>query len=250
MNIYMAKPITQNQEENFRPCRLYIKELLGIKYFGKYSGENIEKYTGSGTIWHKRIKKYGRQAIKTVWLSDWFRDPYHIQQFALMFSELNCIVESNDWANLRPEDGLSGGTLKGHCKGRKYTDEQRAAQLFNNTKPEVKHNRSIAQKEIQKEIQNRSEVKQSISDTLKSSEVNVIHRAACRASWDLIPDKRENRMGIKNPSYIHTIYNFKHNNGTIENCTKYELRKKYNLNKSNLYKIIGTNRSCEGWKNV
>lgn len=122
MNIYNPKPITQNIEENFRPTRLYIKELAGIKYFGKSVKEDIDKYLGSGTIWKDRIKKYGKENIKTIWVSDWFYCPYYIQQFALMLSEINQIVESDDWANYRPEDGLAGGRVSTtFSKGRKDT---------------------------------------------------------------------------------------------------------------------------------
>lgn len=247
-NIYNPTMITDNQENSFRPARLYIKELNGMKYFGKTTTKNIESYSGSGTLWKLRIKKYGKDKIKTIWISEWFHDPLHIQQFALMFSELNQIVESKEWANLRPEDGLAGGSLPGHGKGIKYTEERKQKQKINNAKEEVKRNKSVAQKAIQKEIQNRSEVKKSIRDTFEIPEINAKHRLACKQSWDLIPEKREKRMGANNPSYIHTVYVFEHISGTVEICTKCDLRKKYNLGKSNLYKIIGSNRSCKGWR--
>jgi hypothetical protein len=111
MNIYTAKPITDKIVESFIPARLYIKEINGIKYFGKTSKEDIFKYVGSGKLWLKHVNKYGKENVKTPWVSDWFYDPQHIQQFALMFSELNQIVESEEWANLMPEDGLSGGAV-------------------------------------------------------------------------------------------------------------------------------------------
>lgn len=94
----------------FEPTRLYIKELAGVKYFGKTTKLNVHSYPGSGVIWKKRIKKYGKKNIKTLWVSDWYYDPVSLSEFALRFSEDNQIVESKEWANYIPENGLDGNT--------------------------------------------------------------------------------------------------------------------------------------------
>jgi hypothetical protein len=108
MSIYSPIIITEQIIKSFVPCRLYIKELAGIKYFGKTS-RNPYKYFGSGTIWKDRIKKYGKDNIKTLWVSEIFYDPQQIHDHALNFSKENRIVESDNWANMKPEDGLTGG---------------------------------------------------------------------------------------------------------------------------------------------
>jgi hypothetical protein len=108
MNIYSPIPITEQIKQSFKPCRLYIKELAGIKYFGKTSRDPYT-YNGSGKMWKDRIKKYGKDNIKTLWVSEWFYDPQQIHDYALNFSEENRIVESNDWANLQAENGIAGG---------------------------------------------------------------------------------------------------------------------------------------------
>jgi hypothetical protein len=108
MNIYSPIPITESLISKFKPCRLYIKELKGMKYFGKTSRDPY-KYTGSGKVWTDRVKKYGKDKIKTLWVSDWFYDPGSIQEVALRFSNDNQIVESTEWANLRAENGINGG---------------------------------------------------------------------------------------------------------------------------------------------
>jgi hypothetical protein len=119
MGIYTPITITEDYERNFKPTRLYVKELNGLKYFGKTIKEDVIKYTGSGVRWGNQIKKYGKENIKTLWVSDWFYCPYHLQEFALMFSEYNQIVESAEWANLIPENGgiCTGGSKKGHMAG-------------------------------------------------------------------------------------------------------------------------------------
>lgn len=119
MSIYFPITITEEIERQFKPTRLAVKELNGIKYFCKTVGKNIEKYPGSGVRWTNHVKKYGKENINTLWISDWFYCPHYLQNFALTFSEYNCIVESDEWANLIPENGLSGlgGSKKGHMAG-------------------------------------------------------------------------------------------------------------------------------------
>ena len=109
MDIYSSRDITEFIKINFKPTRLYIKELSGVKYFGKTFLNDVEKYTGSGKIWRDRIKKYGKENIKTLWVSDWYYDPAELQEVALLFSKENKIVESKEWANMHPENGLNGG---------------------------------------------------------------------------------------------------------------------------------------------
>ena len=46
-------------------------------------------------------------------------------EFALNFSKDNNIVESEEWANLIPENGLDGGSPKGTNKGRPCSDQAR-----------------------------------------------------------------------------------------------------------------------------
>lgn len=108
MTIYNIKPISESII--FKPTRLCIKKLNDTYYFCKSTKKNIESYTGSGVKWKSLVKKYGRKNIKTLWVSDWYTDPHEIQKVALHFSKENNIVDSEMWANLKPEDGLSGGS--------------------------------------------------------------------------------------------------------------------------------------------
>jgi hypothetical protein len=123
----------------FKPTRLYIKKLVGIYYFGKTSVNDIGNYTGSGKLWKDRIKKYGKDKIETLWVSDWYYDPTEILEAASQFSLENDIENSPLWANLKLENGIDGGypghlgcqkiskSLKGNHpwnKGKILTDEK------------------------------------------------------------------------------------------------------------------------------
>lgn len=95
------------------PVRLYIKKCshCGLKYFGKTKSKDIESYPGSGTYWTSHLKKHAAKSIH-VWNSDWYYDE-SIARFALKFSRINKIVQSDLWANLKEENGLEGGTFPG-----------------------------------------------------------------------------------------------------------------------------------------
>jgi hypothetical protein len=95
----------------FKPTRLMIKRHLitGLRYFCKSYIEKYEQYKGSGKHWERHIKKHGTNHVITEWASEPFTDPKDIEEFALLFSELHNIVKSKQWANMKPEDGLTGG---------------------------------------------------------------------------------------------------------------------------------------------
>jgi len=111
MNIYT--PIEQ-------PTYLYIKQhsVTGLKYLGKTTRDPY-KYNGSGKHWIRHIKKHGKEHIVTLWVSDLFHDT-SIVDYALQLSKEYSIVESKEWANLKPENGLDGT-----IPGLKFTLEQR-----------------------------------------------------------------------------------------------------------------------------
>jgi hypothetical protein len=89
-----------------KPTRLYIKQCphCGLKYFGKTVSQNIESYRGSGKKWQIHLKKHEVEPIH-LWNSDWYYDT-SITRFALKFSIINKIVESDKWANLIEETGI------------------------------------------------------------------------------------------------------------------------------------------------
>ena len=108
--------------EAIKPTRLYIKQCphCGLKYFGKSTRQDIEKYPGSGTRWNNHLNKHGVEPTH-LWNSDWYHDT-SISRFALKFSRLNKIVSSKQWANLAEENGFDGGP---HFKGKKHSLESR-----------------------------------------------------------------------------------------------------------------------------
>jgi len=100
----------------FQPTYLCIKQhsVTGLKYLCKTtrSYEKMLKYIGSGKYWCLHLEAHGKEFVDTPWYC-LFHDKESIAEFALMYSEKWNIVNSNEWANLRPENGLDGGGLGG-----------------------------------------------------------------------------------------------------------------------------------------
>lgn len=87
---------------------LYHKQhkQTGLNYFGKTT-KDPQYYRGSGKYWLSHLKKHGNDvATLQVWK---FTNINECSKFALEFSFKHNIVESNEWANLRLENGLDGG---------------------------------------------------------------------------------------------------------------------------------------------
>lgn len=85
---------------------LYIKQhsLTKLKYFGRTESKDPISYNGSGIYWRNHIRKHGIEFIETVQLWE-FSNQDECTAFALEFSKENNIVESDQWANLMPENG-------------------------------------------------------------------------------------------------------------------------------------------------
>lgn len=101
---------------------LYIAKhnKTSMQYFGKttrFSSEDIldNKYIGSGKNWLEHIKEFGADISMQIYWEGLEEDVYPV---ASKFSNVNNIVESDIWANMIPETGLSTGP--GDTTGRKW----------------------------------------------------------------------------------------------------------------------------------
>lgn len=104
---------------------LYVKQhaITGLKYFGKSRKKHPNVYHGSGIYWRRHIKRHGIEHVNT--LEIWhFEDLDECKAFALNFSIMHDIVKSPEWANLKNENGLDGGSDK---TGKALTPEHKEA---------------------------------------------------------------------------------------------------------------------------
>lgn len=89
---------------------LYIKthNITGLKYFGKTTKDPLI-YKGSGLYWKRHLAIHGNDVCTEIYGS--YVDTDICSQDAIKFSIINNIVESNDWANLRQENGKDGAPI-------------------------------------------------------------------------------------------------------------------------------------------
>jgi hypothetical protein len=88
---------------------LYIKthNITGLKYLGK-TIQDPYTYKGSGKRWLNHLKKHGNNV--TTEIIGQFTTIEELKQTSITFSEKLNIVNSKQWANLRPESGDGGDT--------------------------------------------------------------------------------------------------------------------------------------------
>lgn len=84
--------------------------ITGLKYLGKTSATDPHKYTGSGTIWIRHIKKHGYD-VTTEILQE-CNSNEELRIWGKHYSELWNVVSDSSWANLKAEEG-DGGARKG-----------------------------------------------------------------------------------------------------------------------------------------
>jgi hypothetical protein len=93
--------------------RLYIKTSpFGLKYLGKTTKDPF-KYKGSGKIWLRHIKKHNltHKDIQTEIIFETI-DVNKLINEGIRVSNKFDVVNSTEWANLRPEAGDGGDTSK------------------------------------------------------------------------------------------------------------------------------------------
>jgi SOS response regulatory protein OraA/RecX len=152
-----------------KPARLYIKQCphCGLKYFGKSERENIHEYKGSGVRWSRHLAKHNVEPVH-LWNSDWYYDT-SISRFATKFSNINKVVERDQWANLAIENGFSGGYLGEEVNkkiskilndpGWKSTTGKQRSQNHSNTITDSKWLEDVGYKKYKQQAQ-------SLSDTM------------------------------------------------------------------------------------
>lgn len=91
---------------------LYVKqhELTGLKYLGKTTKSDPHKYPGSGLRWLNHLNKHGYNYTTTILRE--CQDNDELKYWGKYYSDLWDIVESNNWANLKTEEGQGGSLSK------------------------------------------------------------------------------------------------------------------------------------------
>lgn len=213
-HIYKPIPITEDIRQSFMPCRLYIKRCHGVLYFGKTT-QDPYKYPGSGVVWTDRLKKYGTESVETLWVSDLYTDPTLLQDVALAFSYENNIVESAQWANLKPENGIDGGfrlTERSHKK--RQETRKRNGTVNTNTPESIAKSLATRAKNGTLNVQSAESIAKQLETKKKNGTMNV--NTAESAAKGIETKKKNGTYGNTNitPESIAKQIATKKRNGT------------------------------------
>lgn len=83
-----------------------IHRKTGLKYLGQTSAKDPYSYPGSGTYWKLHLKKHGYD-FDTIILRE-CKSKDELREWGIYYSNLWNIVDSDEWANLKIEQGDGG----------------------------------------------------------------------------------------------------------------------------------------------
>jgi hypothetical protein len=219
-------------------------KVTGLQYLGK-TIKNPYKYKGSGDIWKNHIKEHGYYVITEIIKECQSKE--ELNYWGRYYSELWDVVANPSWANKIPETGGGIGVSSEVAKTnnlRRWNDpEYRVNMLNQRNTPENKTKNSNNLKNLWQSDDYRN--KQLVSHR---SEEYRKRNSILQKQVQNRPDVKQKLSGSNNYRYDHTKYEFIHKSGILENCTQYELIKKYNLNQQNLNAVVRKKRKHHyGW---
>jgi hypothetical protein len=162
---------------------LYVKthNITGLKYLGQTQAKDPHKYPGSGKYWKDHLAKHGSDYTTEILHECYSKE--EITHLGIYYSNLWNIVESEEWANLKIEQGNGGRQSeevrrrigeagKGRIpwnKGKNVWSTEQRLEIGRKNKERGKQSQETIQKRVEKLIgQKRTEeTKKKISKSCK-----------------------------------------------------------------------------------
>lgn len=227
--------------------------VTGLNYLCKTT-QNPLKYRGSGKYWKLHLQKHGNDHITEILKECSTND--EVKHWGLYYSNLWDVVESDEWANLKPEDG-DGGSAKGHSKS-KSSVEKRSGDFHPRRKNPDKWDAGMASLKGRDSWWATGE-NSSMNNPLTIEKISASQSKFLKENPDKHPSKnpkvlekwRENRKGANHPRHDSTVYSFMNKkSGEIVKMTRHEFYEKFDLKNQmgNLSEMIaGRRKSVKGW---
>jgi hypothetical protein len=118
-------------------------QKTGLKYLCQTRKKDPYKYKGSGTDWVKHLKEHGVKHDTEILIE--CRTKEELKTYGLYYSNLWNVVDSPEWANLKPEDGGGGWYLFGDKNPQKKESVRKKTSIgmkkYLDENPEIKEYR-------------------------------------------------------------------------------------------------------------
>jgi len=227
---------------------LYVKahRKTGLKYLGKTT-RDPHRYKGSGVYWKSHIKAHGYD-VDTQILRE-CQTVQELKEWGLYYSNLWNVVESAEWANLKPEEGngFSSEQSKKLWEDPEYQQKQSDISKKRWEDPEFQKKISSQANKPEYQQQQRKRTQKRWEDPEQHQTMSV----RMKQRWE-DPEYQRHRSeitsGKNNPRYDHTQYHFVHKEGIERHCTRHELLREFNLSSGKLCLLIrGDRKTHQGW---
>jgi hypothetical protein len=223
---------------------LYVKthRKTGLKYLGQTTSDPY-KYLGSGKYWKLHLQKHGKDIHTEVLKECSTKD--ELKESGIYYSNLWNVVDSDDWANLRPESGDGGpnvGALNGMF-GKTHSAHTIAMIKEKNTGIKIG---TLEERYGDIRARQMKEDRRKVMQQARAANKEWGDRLVKLAST---PAAIAKKSGSNNYRYDHTIYHWYHaNTNQSVNMTRQEFCKRYNFPRSNISNLIkGKHKQCGGW---
>ena len=244
------------------PIYLYVKthNQTGLKYLGKTTASDPHSYPGSGVYWSHHLKEHGKDYSTEILFET--NDLEELKTVGRYYSNLWNVVKSNNWANLKPEDGDGWPTGDNHHSRRPgYINP---AKLPANRKQAEQRMKTLGDRHWSKT----EKFKTNMSGDRNPAHLPHVKERMIKQNPRLLDHNRElwrQRFLEDNPMartevvekitgknhYLHdpTIRSWKNlDTGKIVLMTRDELAKSYDLNPGDVGRVIlGKRRQTKGW---
>jgi hypothetical protein len=208
--------------------------ITGLKYLCQ-TKQDPYRYQGSGVYWKSHLKKHGSKHTTSILKECHTKE--EIKQWGVYYSDLWDVVNSEEWANLKPEEG--DGAASGELNHQK-SDQHR--------KRQSDYMRALGDNHWMKDPVRAAKVKQLNLERMKDPTVREsmsgINHYTKKSGYV------SKFTGENNPKYDHTIYQWENKTtGEIISLTRHQFIETFKASAGNVCEVLKGNRqSVSGWK--
>ena len=177
---------------------LYVKRhnQTGLQYLGKTTAADPHLYTGSGKYWKLHLKKHGKDYSTTIIYES--PNQEEIKEKGIYYSQLWDVVNSDEWANLKEEQGDGGAMLhtdesnkkrSNTMKGRVFTDEHKQKlSAAGKGRPDARSPESLASFKEKASLKLRGKKKpegfgEAVGDRLRGTKMSDESKEKMKTKW-------------------------------------------------------------------